>query len=1234
MLLAVFIPSKSFSANFFWVNGTGTWSDYANHWATSSGGSTFHIQIPSPVDDVFFDDNSSLIASDTVMLDSTLIYAKSLNYTGTGNVFLYSNNLLVFEISTTINLNPGLSFYAPGSEIRFISSGIHTLNTGSDTLFARVSFRGSGEYNLNGDLNCYSLDIQSGKFHSNNHHIWLYNISTFGNPEVFFGSSEIYAQERARFYITTTFYPIHAENATIYCRDFEARRAWTFKDVYCSNNFVSNGANFNNVEAHTFVGYSGTYNDVKIIPALPPYSPSSNITLLGAGSIFNKIEIDVTECIISGNLTSDTLIILPGTYITVGDTLNINSFLSAAGNCSGYTSLNGSNGILGTINMNSGQAVLGKNYFNDIRFLGTVPFNAASSFTTSTVSGVTISAPTPKKLFWINGTGDWNDASHWSTISGTSQDNCIPTEVDTVVFDNNSFFTNDTVTLGLNTKCKTFIWSSPDSALFNTILYVNEIFIHQSLIINNPTTIEFDFDYLHFISDSSGNKINTNYALLYPDIDFSGSGEWAFQSAFKTTGTVLIKGGTLKTNGNTINAGSVSFDLEQPAAFLLDTSLMEINIWDRDPQPFNLNIDADMANFKGSKFLSSVPMNCNNFIGYDSIALVGPSTFNDMESGAIFIGNCNGHNINILDINRDQNVQMGSCNINKLELDCESCILNAEGSHIDSLISVKPGQNLNIDRVIVDGHWKTNGSCSGYITISGKNYPDTNNIQLNGTCDFQYMIFKGLTISGNVPVTPFNSIFDGPSQGLNISSYTPRTLFWVNGDGNWGDNNHWSSSSGGIGGECIPTKFDDVIFDSQSSAPGNFDVYLNHIYSYCNSLHFIRQGKINPGTSISPSIEIYGNLETDSLMSLFVTNHLISDSGTNYINSRSQNFGSKLQLEGNGAIELIHSLKSNNGININVNSFYTRGYQINCAKFLLDNSKILNVYLDTSTINSQEFQGVRTNNAHYIDGDSSNINCTLFWVNNNNFNIVNSTGSIDCDTCNANLLTGKDIAINNSNIKRAITTPGPNGGFGIKDSHVEYVQLNNSDGNFTYNSLIDTLIFNMPGQDITVNFNGTVANHMEIISNPGFPTRLQSNTPVTINYTGDTLCTDFIYLKNINLTGSGVAYAGINSFDLGGNSGWNFLPCPIINEVEDIEQSLFTIYPNPVSSTYFISCTEINRGDLYFTLYNMFGQIIDEKQLNQNYTEMNGYNLSKGIYTYQIRNTSGSIIQKGKIVFN
>ena len=55
MLIALFFLlcgiGNSYSANYYWVNGTGNWSDFLSHWATTSGGAVFHFSAPGQNDD-------------------------------------------------------------------------------------------------------------------------------------------------------------------------------------------------------------------------------------------------------------------------------------------------------------------------------------------------------------------------------------------------------------------------------------------------------------------------------------------------------------------------------------------------------------------------------------------------------------------------------------------------------------------------------------------------------------------------------------------------------------------------------------------------------------------------------------------------------------------------------------------------------------------------------------------------------------------------------------------------------------------------------------------------------------------------------------------------------------------------------------------------------------------------------------------------------------------------------
>ncbi len=68
----------------------------------------------------------------------------------------------------------------------------------------------------------------------------------------------------------------------------------------------------------------------------------------------------------------------------------------------------------------------------------------------------------PRDLFWINGSGDWNNTAHWSLTSGGSPGECPPTPLDDIIFDENSGFSpgNIIAVNGRNIYCKDMLWSN------------------------------------------------------------------------------------------------------------------------------------------------------------------------------------------------------------------------------------------------------------------------------------------------------------------------------------------------------------------------------------------------------------------------------------------------------------------------------------------------------------------------------------------------------------------------------------------------------------------------------------------------------------------------------------------------------------------------------------------------------------------------------------------------------
>lgn len=108
------ISSKTFSMqqssasgpDYYWVSGSGLWSDYSHHWATTSGGTTFHSQPPSSANNVYFDANSFSLAEQTVTIDAAA-YCNDMDWTGVTNkpnLVITPSNKLTVSGSAILNL--------------------------------------------------------------------------------------------------------------------------------------------------------------------------------------------------------------------------------------------------------------------------------------------------------------------------------------------------------------------------------------------------------------------------------------------------------------------------------------------------------------------------------------------------------------------------------------------------------------------------------------------------------------------------------------------------------------------------------------------------------------------------------------------------------------------------------------------------------------------------------------------------------------------------------------------------------------------------------------------------------------------------------------------------------------------------------------------------------------------------------------------------------------------------
>jgi len=130
---------QGYAAEYYWVGGAGDWSDFENHWATTSGGETFHTQPPTALDDVIFDENSFAITAQIVNVD-TAAFCRSIDFTAVTN----QPNFFV-PFSSPLNVYGPMEFSAD------MTGSIRVLRlygdlTGNDLTFANVSVQNLNIY--------------------------------------------------------------------------------------------------------------------------------------------------------------------------------------------------------------------------------------------------------------------------------------------------------------------------------------------------------------------------------------------------------------------------------------------------------------------------------------------------------------------------------------------------------------------------------------------------------------------------------------------------------------------------------------------------------------------------------------------------------------------------------------------------------------------------------------------------------------------------------------------------------------------------------------------------------------------------------------------------------------------------------------------------------------------------------------------------------------------------------
>ncbi|MEI6765209.1 MAG: T9SS type A sorting domain-containing protein [Bacteroidota bacterium] len=157
-------------------------------------------------------------------------------------------------------------------------------------------------------------------------------------------------------------------------------------------------------------------------------------------------------------------------------------------------------------------------------------------------------------LFWVGGSGNWNDPAHWDIVSGGSGGYAVPSSPDNVYFDVNSFSASgQTVTINQFSNCNDFIWTSGQSPVLEGTL---SIVINGSIVLESGMIWNFTGPLYLNDKQTGVNTVTTNGVSISGPIYFGIMGNnglgWMLLDDLTCTNLVNVYSSVLNTNNKNV----------------------------------------------------------------------------------------------------------------------------------------------------------------------------------------------------------------------------------------------------------------------------------------------------------------------------------------------------------------------------------------------------------------------------------------------------------------------------------------------------------------------------------------------------------------------------------------------------------------------------------------------------------------------------------------------------------
>lgn len=1130
--------SFTFAADYYWVGGAGNWSDVNLHWSSTSGGAPDRSIVPGTGDDVYFDANSGLLNNTLVTLPAGAhAYCRNMSWAGvtTAAIFRYGAPAFQLQINGNLELSSTVAYglnvinFTGGGNATFKTNGAVRINTAGFYNSFVVNKPGGSLTLLDGIaplLAVQTIALTTGTLNMSGQSHTFGNLTAAGSTVRSINISNATILATGTWDTRGSNLTFNATGSTVTAEIFHSM-GLTFAKVFVNRNNPDMDIN------------SNTFAELTLNSPVSPIGSQR----IGANNTIGKLEFKGGGRIAGAGNVIGTLILATGKgYIFHGNN-TINTAMQAnTADCDALGELRG-------IDANA-KLTFGAGATADIRNVLITSLTAAGGITPIAVvgedgggnTGFDISPRTGGNatLYWVGGGGEWDDRAHWSFTSGGPGGACVPFITDNVIFDANSGFTSasKTVTTTSTSRCHDMTWTNvANSPIFDMGGYPMEIWgsikLDPTLTLSSANT-----QYVRGIIQLKGTEASTftsnGASLGNPlfNIEKTGAngGLTLLDDLTFPACSLRLASGKLLMPGRTINIAEIRSQTTLVRSIDFSNATITVNDWANDSR------NCTFVNSAANSFITAKVYFVANGLAY-------PKVYCSTNLNVINIVNTTIDELVFTNTSPTSAITAlsgaGNNTIGTLDVRCGGVTFMGNNTITNLLLA--PARTYYFrGRQTINGLFRFNNpDCDGLGELRGiAGTSPTINFGPAATRDFNNVYLQNMTATGSgVPISVAGADAGG-NTGFNITSSGSGPRYWVGGSGDWNESAHWSTTSGGPGGACVPTVSNDVFFNANSFTAGSSAVTIAQGNAYCRNMDWT-------GANFSPSLtkpatlslEIWGNLvmnaNTKMDAALILTgpsNTSITSNGTGtgalqFIFTKP--LGYTVTLTDNFSNPLAYFFPRSGGIDMSNRTVSLNGFDNSGASLATD----VNI-TGANITGAWSYQGALKT----LQATNSVIKARRFLVDGGTYNIVDATGGSSSDSYLTNT-TVNDLLFSNPSALSAV-----------------FINSNNTIGRLEFKgkgtingtgNTIETLIFS-PGKVYTFlsGSNTTITKDWFGSGTPCNLTEINSTAAgaFTVTKTNSAAELDYVRLRNITAAGTTPFKALEHSEDLGGNTNWNISP--------------------------------------------------------------------------------------------